>query len=76
MSISSLAPPASAATTADRALFSPRETEQILGISHATLYRLIAAGRLDARKLDNKTCIVAESISRLIAELPKVGRQE
>ena len=56
-----------------RALYSPRETEAILGISHATLYRLIAAERLDARKLDNKTLITAELIERLIAELPKVG---
>jgi len=58
-----------------RALYSPREAEAILGVSHATLYRLIAAGRLDARKLDNKTCITAESIAGLIAGLPaaKVG---
>lgn len=57
----------------ERALYSPRETEAILGVSHATLYRLIAAGRLDARKLDGKTCITDESIRRLIASLPKVG---
>jgi len=58
-----------------RALYSPRETETILGVSHATLYRLIAAGRLDARKIDNKTCITAESITGFIAALPaaKVG---
>jgi len=57
-----------------RALYSPKETETILSVSHATLYRLIGAGRLDARKLDNKTLITSESIDRLIAELPKVGR--
>jgi predicted site-specific integrase-resolvase len=74
MSIS-LAPPAGAATVAPgRALYSPRETEQILGVSHATLYRLIAAGRLDARKLDTKTLITAESISQLIAGLPTARR--
>jgi excisionase family DNA binding protein len=55
-----------------RALYSPRETEAILGISHASLYRLIAAGRLDARKLGSKTLITAESVERLIAELPKL----
>jgi transposase-like protein len=77
MSVSSLAPPAGAATVAaTRALYSPRETEQILGVSHATVYRLIAAGRLDARKLDTKTVITVESISQLIAELPKAGRRE
>jgi predicted site-specific integrase-resolvase len=58
-----------------RELYSPREVEQILGVSHATLYRLIAAGRLDARKLDAKTVITANSIERLVAELPRVGRQ-
>ncbi len=56
-----------------RALHSPRETEAILGISHATLYRLINAGRLDARKIDNKTVITEELIRRFIEALPKAG---
>jgi hypothetical protein len=56
-----------------RALYSPRETEAILGISHATLYRLISAGRLDARKIDNKTVITDESIRSFIEGLPKAG---
>jgi excisionase family DNA binding protein len=58
-----------------RELFSPREIEAILGISHATCYRLIAAGKLDARKLGNKTVITAQSIQRLVTELPKLGGQ-
>jgi helix-turn-helix protein len=58
-----------------RELFSPRETEAILGISHATCYRLITAGKLDARKLGNKTVITAQSIERLVTELPRAGRQ-
>ena len=56
-----------------RALYSPRETEAILGISHATLYRLINAGRLDARKIDNKTVITDELLRRFIEALPKAG---
>lgn len=56
-----------------RELYSPRDAEVILSISHATLYRLIAAGRLDARKLGCKTLVTADSIERLIAELPKAG---
>jgi hypothetical protein len=56
-----------------RALYSPKEAEAILGISHATLYRLIKAGRLDARKIDNKTVVTDDSIRRFIADLPKVG---
>jgi excisionase family DNA binding protein len=58
-----------------RLLYSPAETEAILGISHATVYRLIRVGRLDAKKIGSKTVITAESIERLIAELPRVGRQ-
>jgi excisionase family DNA binding protein len=58
-----------------RELYSPREVEKILGISHPTLYRLIGAGRLDARKIGNKTVITDESIRRFIAQLPsaKIG---
>jgi excisionase family DNA binding protein len=56
-----------------RALFSPKEAESVLGVSHATLYRLIAAGRIDARKLGGKTVVTAESISQLIAGLPRAA---
>jgi hypothetical protein len=56
-----------------KALYAPREAEAILGISHATCYRLINDGRLDARKLNGKTCIIAESIRSLIDNLPKIG---
>jgi hypothetical protein len=76
MSISSLALAGMPAAIPARALYSTRETESILGISHASLYRLIGAGRLDARKLGGKTLITAASIERLVTELPKVGRQE
>lgn len=75
-SVSSIALLAAAcASMPARALYSPKETEAILNVSHATCYRLIAAGKLDARKLGGKTLITAESIDRLVAELPKVGRQ-
>lgn len=57
-----------------RALYSPKETEALLGISHSTCYRLINAGKLDARKIGNKTVITRESIERFLADLPKVGR--
>jgi Helix-turn-helix domain len=58
-----------------RALHTPRETETIVGISHASLYRLIGAGRLDARKIGSATRITAASIQALLDELPKVGPQ-
>src|SRR2546423_1478907 len=54
-----------------RELHSPKETEHILSVSHATLYRLINAGRLDARKIDGKTVITAASIQSFLADLPK-----
>ena len=54
--------------------YSVRETRRLLGdISHATAYRLIAAGKLDARKILGKTVITGRSIGKLAAELPPVG---
>ena len=53
-----------------RKLYSPKEAEKILGISHAFLYRLIGDRRLDARKIDGKTVITAVSIEALIESLP------
>jgi len=54
----------------DPALYPPRETERILSISHAQLYRLIGAGRLDARKIGRATYITRVSIERFLADLP------
>ncbi len=54
-----------------RLMYSPAEAERLLSVSHATLYRLIAGGRLDARKLGSKTLITWESIDKLISQLPK-----
>lgn len=76
MNSSLMALASASVTMPPRALYSPKETETILNVSHATCYRLIAAGKLDARKLGGKTLITAESIERLVTELPKVGRQE
>jgi excisionase family DNA binding protein len=56
-----------------RELYSPREAEHILSVSHATLYRLINAGRLDAHKIDGKTVITTASIRAFLTSLPKVG---
>ena len=55
-----------------RELYSAKETEHILSISHATLYRLIRAKRLDARKINGKTVITAPSIKAFLSSLPKV----
>ncbi len=51
-----------------RNLYPPAEAEQLLGVSHATLYRLLRAGKLTAIKIGSRTGITAESIERLCAE--------
>jgi predicted DNA-binding transcriptional regulator AlpA len=51
-----------------RLVQSPRETEVLLGLSHASIYRLIGAGRLVAIKIGGRTAITRESIERLCAE--------
>ena len=54
-------------------LYSIRETRTLLGVSHATTYRLIAAGKLDARKILGQTVITGRSIGKFVSELPSVG---
>ena len=56
-----------------RMLYPPKETEAILSVSHAQLYRLIGAGRLDARKIGARTFITAGSIIEFLKSLPKAG---
>jgi excisionase family DNA binding protein len=51
-----------------RNLYSPSEAEQLLGVSHATIYRLLRDGKLTAIKIGSRTGITAESIERLCAE--------
>ena len=48
-----------------RLIHSPRETEILLGISHAQVYRLLAAGRLKAVKIGSRTGITRESIDAI-----------
>jgi excisionase family DNA binding protein len=48
-----------------RLLYSPAEAETLLGISHATLYRLIRDGRVNTVKIGSRTGITAASIARL-----------
>lgn len=56
-----------------RLLYAPCEAERLLGISHATCYRLIKRGLLDARKIGARTGITAGSIERFLADLPRAG---
>jgi hypothetical protein len=56
-----------------RALYPIKEAEVILSVSHAQIYRLIDAGRLDARKIGSRSFITAASIASFLTSLPKVG---
>jgi excisionase family DNA binding protein len=51
----------------NRLLYSPAEAERLLGLSHASVYRLIRDGKLIAVKLGARTGITAASIERLCA---------
>ena len=42
-----------------------------LGIGRTSLYRLIAEGKIDARKFGKKTLILRESADRFLASLAK-----
>jgi hypothetical protein len=52
-------------------LLSIPQTSQTIGRCTATIYELIGAGVLDARKSDGRTLVTMESIKRYVAELPK-----
>lgn len=43
---------------------------EVIPCGRTKLYKLIAAGQLDARKLGSKTIITAESVVRFHEELP------
>jgi excisionase family DNA binding protein len=43
---------------------------RVSGIGRTTLYELIGAGKLDARKAGNRTLIPADSLRSYIAGLP------
>ena len=49
-----------------RRALSPRETERTLGISHASLYRLIKNGKLKTIKLGARTLIPVEAIDAIL----------
>ena len=44
-----------------------------IGCGRTKLYQLISEGRLEAKKLDNKTIITRASAVRLVDELPDAG---
>ena len=63
-------------TLPTRMLYATKEAEALLSVSYAQLYRLISAGRLDARKIGARTFITAASIVEFLASLPKLARSK
>jgi predicted DNA-binding transcriptional regulator AlpA len=57
----------------NRALYPIKEVEVVLSLSHATVYRLINNGKLDARKIGARSFVTSESLVAFLASLPKVG---
>jgi excisionase family DNA binding protein len=49
-----------------RLALSPREVERALGISHATLYRLLKTGRLKSIKLGSRTAIPVANVDAIL----------
>jgi excisionase family DNA binding protein len=52
----------------ERRALSPREAERTLGISHATLFRLLKSGRLKRIKVGARTLIAVDAINALLNE--------
>ena len=55
--------------TTPRLLYPVLETSGRLGIGRTTVYALIKAHKLDARKIGRRTLITSESIDRYVEEL-------
>lgn len=49
------------------------DTCQVYGFGKTTLYELIATKKVDAVKLGARTLILAASVERYIASLPRLG---
>ena len=50
-----------------RELYSPREVEHLLSISHATLYRLISDGRLPTLKIGARRLVPVSALDALLS---------
>jgi excisionase family DNA binding protein len=52
----------------ERRAFSIRETERAVNLSHSTIYRLIAAGKLTTVKVGARRLVPVEAIDALLRE--------
>jgi excisionase family DNA binding protein len=46
-----------------------------LGVGRSKVYELVRAGKLDARKLGNRTVITEESADAFLESLPRMGAE-
>lgn len=53
-----------------------KEAAKRFGISSSTQYRLIGRGFIEAVKVGRHTRIVAASVEKYFANLPRLGKQE
>mgnify|MGYP001092158513 CR=1 FL=1 len=54
----------------DRIAYRPVEAADVLGVSRATIYKLIAEGAIPARRLATRTLILRSDLERFAASLP------
>jgi excisionase family DNA binding protein len=60
-------------TTSDRLAYSPAEAAELIGISRAGLYQLMAAGSITSVKLGRRRLIRHEAIVDLLDRLEEVA---
>lgn len=65
------APGTGSARGPPRLAYSIAKSCYLLNCGKTKIYQLIADGRLDARALDGKTLITAESLEKLVESLPR-----
>lgn len=54
-----------------RICFSPSDAAKALRIGKSTLFAILAAGKIKARKLGTRTLITASELSRYVESLPE-----
>jgi excisionase family DNA binding protein len=55
-----------------KAAYTVKETENLLSVSHTTLYELLNKNRLRAIKLNSKTLILSTDIASFLSSLTEV----
>jgi excisionase family DNA binding protein len=63
-------PPAPLAMRPEKLAYTIKEASAALGVSKATIYRTLANGELQAKKLGSRTLIPADSLRHWIGSLP------